>query len=49
MSWLEKSVQERAGSARYLIIERRLDPLRQHPRYRDLMEKVGLAKYVARP
>lgn len=47
MFWLEKSVRERAGSARYLIIERRLDPLRAHPRYRDLMEKVRLAKYVA--
>jgi hypothetical protein len=47
MSRLEKSVQERAGSARYLIIERRLAPLRQHPRYRALMEKFDLAKYAA--
>ena len=47
ITWLQKSVEERAGSARYLIIEQRLDPLRADPRYAALMQKTGLARYAS--
>lgn len=46
--WLQRSVDERAGSARYLIIEQRLEPLRKDPRYGALMQRTGLAKYASR-
>ncbi|HEX6063578.1 MAG TPA: tetratricopeptide repeat protein [Longimicrobiales bacterium] len=48
LHWLQRSVEERAGSARYLIIEQRLDPLRADPRYTALMQKTGLNRYAAR-
>lgn len=48
MQWLQRSVEERAGSARYLILEQRLDPLRGDTRYAALLDKTGLAKYAPR-
>jgi len=39
---LEQSIADRSGSARYLKIEPRLDPLRSDPRYSELIRKVGL-------
>ena len=42
LKWLERAVDERSGSVRYLKVEVRLKDLREEPRYRALMERVGL-------
>jgi TolB-like protein/Flp pilus assembly protein TadD len=42
LTWLERAVEERSGSVRYLKIDPRLARLRGEPRYRDLMQRVGL-------
>ncbi len=42
LEWLERAVNERSGSVRYLKVEVRLKDLREEPRYRALMERVGL-------
>jgi Flp pilus assembly protein TadD len=39
---LERAVEERSGSVRYLKIDPRLATLRNEPRFRQLMERVGL-------
>jgi hypothetical protein len=43
LGWLERAVDERSGSVRYLKIDPRLAGLRDEPRYRQLIERVGLA------
>jgi tetratricopeptide (TPR) repeat protein len=40
--WLDRAVMQRSGSARYLKIDVRLDPLRDDPRFATLLERVGL-------
>jgi adenylate cyclase len=40
--WLDRAVEERSGSARYLIVDARLDPLRDDPRFAALLAQVGL-------
>jgi adenylate cyclase len=42
LTWLERAVDERSGSVRYLKIDPRLAGLRNEPRFRRLMERVGL-------
>jgi adenylate cyclase len=42
LTWLERAVDERSGSVRYLKIDPRLAGLRHEPRFRQLMERVGL-------
>jgi adenylate cyclase len=42
LTWLERAVDERSGSVRYLKIDPRLARLRHEPRFRQLMERVGL-------
>lgn len=42
LTWLGRAVDERSGSVRYLKVDPRLAGLRQDPRYRRLMERVGL-------
>jgi len=42
LEWLEHAVDERSGSVRYLKIDPRLAGLRDEPRYRQLIERVGL-------
>jgi serine/threonine-protein kinase len=42
LTWLERAVDERSGSVRYLKIDPRLAALRNEPRYRTLMQRVGL-------
>jgi tetratricopeptide (TPR) repeat protein len=44
LQWLEKAVEQRSGSVRYLKMEPRLRNLRNEPRYSALMKKVGLEK-----
>lgn len=40
--WLNRAIEERSGSARYLMIDARLDPLRDDPRFPALLARVGL-------
>ena len=42
LTWLERAVDARSGSVRYLKVDPRLAGLRQEPRYRKLMQRVGL-------
>jgi len=42
LTWLEHAVDARSGSVRYLKVEPRLAALRSEPRYRQLMQRVGL-------
>jgi TolB-like protein/tetratricopeptide (TPR) repeat protein len=42
LTWLERAVNERSGSVRYLKIDPRLAGLRDEPGYRRLMERVRL-------
>jgi Tfp pilus assembly protein PilF len=42
LTWLERAVDARSGSARYLKVDPRLAGLRGEPRFRRLMERVGL-------
>ena len=43
LTWLERAVDERSGSVRYLKIDPRLAGLHKEPRYRELMKRVGLS------
>lgn len=40
--WLDRAIEARSGSVRYLKVEPRLASLRAKPGYRALMERVGL-------
>ena len=42
LTWLERAVEQRSGSVRYLLIDPRLAGLRNEPRFRSLVERVGL-------
>ena len=44
LQWLEKAVEEKSGSVRYLKMEPRLQSLRNEQRYITLMKKIGLEK-----
>ena len=44
LTWLERAVEKRSGSVRYLKIDPRLAGLRDEPRYQRLMERVGLPR-----
>jgi TolB-like protein/Flp pilus assembly protein TadD len=44
LTWLERAVDKRSGSVRYLRIDPRLAGLREEPRYQRLMERVGLPR-----
>jgi serine/threonine-protein kinase len=42
IQWLERSIEARSGSVRYLKVEPRLDPLRSDPRFGALLQRAGL-------
>ena len=42
IQWLERSIEARSGSVRYLKVEPRLDPLRSDPRFGGLLQRAGL-------
>jgi TolB-like protein/Flp pilus assembly protein TadD len=42
--WLEKAYEERADGLTWLNVEPMLDPLRPHPRFQDLVRRMGLAR-----
>jgi hypothetical protein len=47
--WLEKGKQERADCMFWLLSEPWMDPLRRDPRYRELLDYIGLASGKAGP
>jgi adenylate cyclase len=42
LSWLEKGFEERAFQMQFLQIDSRLDSVRDDPRFKELVRKVGL-------
>jgi hypothetical protein len=40
--WLDVAVEERATGLMFLRVHPRIDSIRQDPRYRSLLRKVGL-------
>lgn len=42
--WLEKALEERDPMMTFLAVHPRLDPLREDPRFRTLVQRVGLAR-----
>lgn len=44
IAWLERSINERSGSVRYLNVEPRLDPIRSDPRFGDLLLRAKLPR-----
>jgi len=41
-AWFEKAIEERDGQVLYLQTVRRLDPLRDDPRFQDLLRRMNL-------
>ncbi len=42
LSWLERACDEHSGHVVFLKVEAEWDPLRQDPRFADLMQRIGL-------
>lgn len=41
-AWLDRAVEDRAGLLVWLKVEPEFSPLRDDPRYRDLLRRIGL-------
>lgn len=44
MEWLEEGYQERSRSMIWLNVDNRFDPLREDPRFQDLLRRIGLRR-----
>ncbi len=42
--WLEKAYEDRSELMTWLKVDPRLDPLRDDPRFQDLLRRVGFEK-----
>jgi serine/threonine protein kinase len=42
LNWLERAYQDRKGRMPFLLVEPRLDPLREEPRFQDLLRRMNL-------
>jgi hypothetical protein len=42
LTWLEKAFQERSNLLCYLSVDPVFDPLRTHPRFQQLIGRIGL-------
>jgi hypothetical protein len=42
-TWLEKAYEERDPQLTYLKVGPRFDPLRQDPRFKEVLRRIGLA------
>ena len=42
MEWTEKAADERRGWLAYLHVNQVFDPVREHPRFRALLGRLGL-------
>ena len=43
LAWMEKAYQERADGLTWINVDPMLDPLRKHPRFQELVKRMGLA------
>jgi hypothetical protein len=41
LDWLQKALEERSGTLKFLRVEPRWDPLRSNPRFQDLMRRMN--------
>jgi TolB-like protein/tetratricopeptide (TPR) repeat protein len=48
-AWLERAVQTRASALVYLAVDPRYDAVREDPRFRGLVRRIGLPEVVAPP
>jgi tetratricopeptide (TPR) repeat protein len=46
LDWLEETYRQRHGILTYLKVEPVFDPLRDEPRFKELLDKMGLGAYV---
>ena len=44
LDWLDRAFGEHSGGLVWLNTDPRMDPLRQEPRFQDLLRRVGLPK-----
>ena len=44
LSWLEKAYEERSDGLTWINVEPMFDGLRTHPRFQELVKKMGLAR-----
>jgi tetratricopeptide (TPR) repeat protein len=49
LSWLERAVDRRQMHAPFMVVESRFRDLRSHPRFRALVERLGLPRPANRP
>jgi adenylate cyclase len=45
--WLERAFQTRASALVYLAVDPRYDAVREDPRFRDLVRRIGLPEVAA--
>ncbi len=44
IDWLDKAVDQKAGWLAYLKVDAIWDPVRSHPRFADILQRVGLSR-----
>ena len=49
LDWMDKAYEERRGWLAYLNVHPVVDPLRDEPRFKEMVQRMGLTKRVTRP